>query len=202
MAVNVFSYVIEHDLGFAPNPFHRVCSLACCKPDIRKAANVGDYILGTGGAKQHLQAHLVYWMRVDEILSFDEYWNDARFRRKKPVMSGTTYMRYGDNIYRHGADGTFLQSDSFHSMEDGSPSKGDITRDTKKTDHVLLGREFAYWGRAAIELPAHLRCFVKKGPGHKRTFTQKEIDDLMEWLGDQEDRGYRGEPADWQFIDH
>ena len=44
----MFSYVIEHDLGFAPNPFHGACTLACCKPVIRKRAQLGDYILGTG----------------------------------------------------------------------------------------------------------------------------------------------------------
>ena len=36
--MTLFSYVIEHDLGFAPNPFHGVCTLACCKPQIRKIA--------------------------------------------------------------------------------------------------------------------------------------------------------------------
>jgi len=97
--VTVFSYVIEHDLGFAPNPFHGVCTLACCKPQIRKAAKVGDYVLGTGAVKPKLRGHLTFWMRVDEVVTFDQYWQDRRFRRKKPRMSGTTALRYGDNIY-------------------------------------------------------------------------------------------------------
>ena len=31
--------------------------------------------------------------------NFDQYWKDQRFRRKKPVVGGTTFLRYGDNIY-------------------------------------------------------------------------------------------------------
>lgn len=141
--MTLFSYVIEHDLGFAPNPFHRVCTLACCKPQIRKVAKAGDLILGTGAAGPKLTGHLCYWMRVDELLTFDEYWNDHRFRRKKPVMTGTTYLRYGDNIYHHRrGGGGYEQEDSFHSLEDGSVSLGDLHRDTGTTDKVLIGREF------------------------------------------------------------
>lgn len=80
--MTVFSYVIEHDLGFAPNPFHRVCTLACCKPKVRKKAKLGDYILGMGAVRPKLQGCITFWMRVDEILTFDEYWNDIRFRQK------------------------------------------------------------------------------------------------------------------------
>src|SRR4051794_22002633 len=97
--MTVFTYVVEHDLGFAPNPFHGFCSLACCKPRIREKARLGDYILGTGAVKPKLRGYLTYWMQVDEIVPFDEYWIDKRFRRKKPAMGGTTFLRYGDNIY-------------------------------------------------------------------------------------------------------
>ncbi|MHC2754862.1 hypothetical protein ACVIWV_010377 [Bradyrhizobium diazoefficiens] len=128
--MTLFSYVIEHDLGFAPNPFHGVCTLACCKPQIRKSAKKGDYILGTGAADPKLTGHLTYWMRVDEVMSFDEYWKDRRFRRKKPVMTATTYLRYGDNIYHHrDSNEAFIQEDSFHSLEDGSVSLGDLHRE-------------------------------------------------------------------------
>lgn len=32
----LFSYIVRWDHGFAPNPFHGICSLATCKPGIRK----------------------------------------------------------------------------------------------------------------------------------------------------------------------
>jgi hypothetical protein len=198
--VTVFSYVIEHDLGFAPNPFHGVCTLACCKPQIRKKAVVGDYILGTGAAEPKLNGYLTFWMRVDEVITFDEYWKDKRFRRKKPVMSGTTYLRYGDNIYHRDGGKKFKQEDSFHSLEDGSVSIGDLKRDTGATDKVLIGHEFAYWGRSGVKLPDHLKCFLKKGQGHRCKFTKDQIAALMAWLNTLPTRGYIDEPAHWQFL--
>lgn len=37
IAGTLFSYVVETDSGFAPNPFFGVCTLARCKPSIRRA---------------------------------------------------------------------------------------------------------------------------------------------------------------------
>lgn len=34
--MTLYSYVVAHDFGFAPNPFDGLCTLATCKPDIRK----------------------------------------------------------------------------------------------------------------------------------------------------------------------
>jgi hypothetical protein len=42
MKKSIFVYVVKHDGGFAPNPFHGFCTLACCKPKIRKGAKEGD----------------------------------------------------------------------------------------------------------------------------------------------------------------
>ena len=42
----IHTYVVQHDKGFAPNPFWGICTLACCKPRIRAKASVGDIILG------------------------------------------------------------------------------------------------------------------------------------------------------------
>jgi hypothetical protein len=199
--MTIFCYVIEHDLGFAPNPFHGVCTLACCKPRIRRRAKLGDYILGMGAVKPKLQGHLTFWMRVDEIKTFDEYWRDPRFRRKRPVLTGTTYLRYGDNIYHRNGGEVFHQEDSFHSLEDGSLSSGDLRRDTGTTEKVLIGREFAYWGRAGTKLPDQLKCFVISRPGHKANFSEEENARFMAWLAGHPERGYLGEPAHWQFLE-
>ena len=109
--MTVFSYVIEHDLGFAPNPYNGVCTLACCKPRIRKKAELGDYILGMGAVRPKLQGHITFWMRVDEIVTFDEYWSEIRFRRKS-LLWRATYLRYGDNIYHRDGGEVFHQEDS------------------------------------------------------------------------------------------
>lgn len=199
--MRIYSYVIEHDLGFAPNPFHGACTLACCKPIIRKFAKLGDYILGTGAARPNLTGYLTYWMRVDEILTLDAYWVDRRFRRKKPAVTATTYLRYGDNIYHRDGGDVYKQEDSFHSREDATVSLGDLHRDTGTTDKVLVGYEFAFFGRLAIEIPAGLGFVVKRGPAHLCRFTDEQVAAVMAWLQTLPQRGYIGEPTHWQFLD-
>lgn len=60
--MRLFSYVVRFDSGFAPNPFYGYCTLATCKPPIRRTALVGDWIIGTGSASQEVKlgGHLVY----------------------------------------------------------------------------------------------------------------------------------------------
>src|SRR5688572_6600385 len=99
----VFSYVVASDGGFAPNPFHDWCTLACCKPKIRKAARPGDLIVGLSPRCERL----VYILRVDEKLRFEQYWSDARFQQKKPVWSRDRVARNGDNIYEPNGSGGF-----------------------------------------------------------------------------------------------
>jgi hypothetical protein len=175
--------------------------LACCKPLIRKAAKLNDLVLGMGAAKPGLGGHLCYWMRVDEILTFDQYWGDPRFRRKRPNMAATTYMRYGDNIYhRESAHTDFRQENSFHSLADGSVSISNRERDTGTTDKVLIGHKFAYWGRSGIKLPEALSCFDIRTPGHKNQFKELQVAKLIEWLGGLA-LGIHDEPAHWQYLD-
>ena len=49
MSNYLYLYVVDRDFGFAPNPFHGVCTLATCKPKIRKFAKVGDWIIARHG---------------------------------------------------------------------------------------------------------------------------------------------------------
>lgn len=44
--MKVYSYIITHDSGFSPNLFHGVLTLACCKPMIRRSAEVGEVVVG------------------------------------------------------------------------------------------------------------------------------------------------------------
>ncbi|MFC0668681.1 hypothetical protein ACFSKY_14665 [Azotobacter chroococcum] len=98
--MKLYSYVVARDFGFAPNPFFGFCTLATCKPKIRKHASVGDWVVGTGAKSTYdYKGRLIYAMQVSEVLSFDEYWNDARFILKRPNLKGSLKVMYGDNIY-------------------------------------------------------------------------------------------------------
>lgn len=164
---------------------------------IRKSGSVGDLIVATGSANLQAADRLVYWMRVSEIIAFDDFWSDPRFARKKPNMNGSMMHRYGDNIYYTGADGTFQQIDSFHSEEDGSLSAANRERDTGTTEKVMLATDFAYFGKTAPLIPENVRLLIKKGPGHKCRFSDEQIAGIEAWLATLPARGYLGEPGHW-----
>ncbi|HWU18647.1 MAG TPA: hypothetical protein VN155_13285 [Devosia sp.] len=194
--MRLYSYVVEHDLGFAPNPFHGLCTLAACKPDIRRQAQVSDYIVGTGTKHNELTFAVLYWMQVSEILEVDDYWSDDRFRRKRPLMNGSFAQRYGDNIY-HRENGEIIQIDSFHSHPNGVPYPANIQRDTGKTTRILVGKRFAYYGIQARAIPDEFHGFIKKGPGHRSNFDPGAKHRFVEWLEADPARGFIDEPTDW-----
>src|SRR5713226_3129081 len=99
LQMKLFSYVVARDYGFAPNPFFGCCTLATCKPNIRKHAQVGDWVLGTGSKGYGLDGHLVFAMKIVEALSYERYWDDPRFRQKRPNLRGSVKQAFGDNIY-------------------------------------------------------------------------------------------------------
>jgi hypothetical protein len=137
-------------------------------------------------------------MRVDEIMSFDDYWKDTRFTRKRPVLNGSKMQQFGDNIYYTDPDGRVRQLDSFHSEPNGVLSVGNMETDIGKTDRVLIGYEFAYFGRDAPPIPDRLRFFVKRGVGRKNKFSPAQQAEMDEWLlGMMPARGVIGEPVRW-----
>ena len=164
-----YSYVVRRDYGFAPNPFGNFCTLATCKQDIRQRASVGDWILGTGSAEYQKSGHLIFIMKISEILGFQQYWEDSRFHYKKPIMNGSIVGMYGDNIYhkRVGIN-AWCQEDSHHSYEGGVINKDNLDRDLSG-NNVLVSENFVYLGRRGFLLPQnHRDNIVKVGPGYKK----------------------------------
>jgi hypothetical protein len=70
----LFTYVITTDAGFAPNPFHGVCTLNCCKPVIRRVAQVGDWVAANTSADFPAgPGLLLYAMRITSKMPMSEY---------------------------------------------------------------------------------------------------------------------------------
>lgn len=188
-------------MGFAPNPFGPYCTLACCKPRIRKYANVGEYVIGTGSAKRNMQGRLIFWMKISEITDFDHYWIDPRFQHKKPYMRGSRRQRFGDNVYhRKPGSRVFTQEDSFHSLPGGKVSRNDRNRDTGLTHRVLIAEEFTYWGSKAPKIPGSLKDFVLPGVGWKVHFEEKRVRAFLNWMLRSPARGLQGEPVEWDYL--
>lgn len=196
--MRLYSYIVLRDYGFAPNPFHGYCTLATCKPQVRRTASVGDWILGTGSAQRGLAGHAVYAMRVDETLTFDEYWNDPRFASKRPNLRGSRKHQFGDNIYRRDEHGEWRQLPSHHSMHDGSRNVRNVGTDTR-VDRVLVSRHFVYWGGDAPVIPQRFRDqeLCKRGVGHKCRFSDGLVRAVVEWIECHDSAGRIGRPERW-----
>lgn len=199
----LYSYVLDHDYGFAPNPFFSVCTLATCKPQLRERARVGDHVVGTGCAKRGRSGRLVYVMRVAEVTTFDEYWADPRFARKRPRMDGGRARAFGDNIYHRAPDGSWLQEESFHSLADGTPNPANLERDTH-SEKVLIGGDFAYWGGDGPAIPDRFRDHdgddICAGRGYRRHFAEGLPEAFLEWASGLGASGRVGAPADWSRM--
>lgn len=198
--MKLFSYVVARDYGFAPNPFFGICTLATCKPRVRKAASIGDWIIGTGSSQNDRRGYLVYAMCVTETMTFNEYWEDERFQRKKPNMRGSMKQAFGDNIYFQNDAGQWQQQDSHHSYEDGSPNPYNICHDIQ-TDRVLLSKDYVYWGGSGSEIPTRFRdyegCDICAKRNHKCRFPQGLVREFATWLRSLDARGYLGKPLGW-----
>ena len=197
----LYSYVVARDFGFAPNPFYGFCTLATCKPQIRKTARVGDWIIGTGSKakkSKRRERRLVHAMRVSEVMTFNEYWHDPRFEEKHPDMHASISKAFGDNIYhRDNISNEWIQIDSHHSYEHGKQNLKNLCHDTK-IDRVLISDDFIYWGGSGPKIPACSGIDICKcGPGHRCRFPKKLIEDCIAWLRNFNETGYCGTPLKW-----
>lgn len=163
----LFSYVVDHDYGFAPNPLGGFCTLAKCKfrstrRNIVELAEVGDWIAGTGGADLRKSAghgRLVYAMRVDEVVSLDEYCNAHRGRRidAEPEADG--------------ADRFALMSHHFFYFGRNATDLAEVPQ--KALDHP----------------------FEKQGPGHRSDFSPEFVEVFGGWLQATFKVGVHGPPC-------
>lgn len=202
------SYVVRYDSGFAPNPFYGYCTLATCKPTIRKSAQIDDWIVGTGSAdkKACRGNRLVHAMRVTDTTDFRTYWSDPRFLKKRPQRRGSRKQSCGDNIYHRTPDDTaWRQLDSFHSDANGNLRPDHVLRDTG-TDRILISDDFYYFGGEGPQVPPVFRDetrydLCRKVRNRKRQEDSEWIDEFVAWLRTCGVPGYHGRPLDWVLED-
>lgn len=204
---SVFSYVVRYDSGFAPNPFYGVCTLATCKPDIRAAAKIGDWVVGSGSNDRSVRrgGYLVHAMKITEVLAFDAYATDPRFVSKQPYRFGSRKQSCGDNIYfRTDLASPWQQRDSFHTRPDGSVNPDHVNRDTG-VDRVLVSHDFVYFGGLGPAFPDDLlasdgRPICKSGIGRSRFDDEETAQTLEQWVRSLNVTGFQGAPYEWLTL--
>ena len=194
----LYSYIVARDYGFAPNPFYGFCTLATCKPDIRKSATIGDWIIGTGSKTKNRAGYLVYAMRVTEVMSFDEYWDDPRFHSKRPDLRASLKKAFGDNIYyRENVLSDWKQLDSHHSYENGIPNVENMSTDTR-VNQILVSDDFIYYGGRGPLIPEFNGDSVcHKTQGYRCRFKPETVEACISWIRELGDTGYCGDPLEW-----
>lgn len=195
------AYKVTRDFGFAPNPFEGVCTIATCKPKIRRKAANGDLIIACGSSELGLVGRVICIVRVRGSMSFQAYWDDERFRAKRPRFGGGMSGYYGDNIYHRDDNGGWIQERSHHSLMDGALNQLNLARDTS-ADAVLWGEDFVYFGGSAPLIPPELRAFEgvdlypEKVRDHRSDFSPAMVVAVDDWFQSLP-RGRQGRPTCW-----
>lgn len=178
----IYRYVVAYDGGTAPRPYDGICSLAICKPKIRAAAQVGDWIIGF---RSRRPGDVIYVMQVRERLTLGEYWLDPRFAGRRP---GGAHLP--DNIYQPAPEGGLQQ------VRNPVHGPGHAPRDCSGRN-VLLGERFWYFGRNSVPLPNELMHLVHTTQGHvvHRGRKSDDVERLRQWLAAWPP-GMHGKPLD------
>jgi hypothetical protein len=200
----LYSYVVSTDSGFAPNPFFGVCTLACCKPAIRRAvgarllrqsgrADIAElrqvdpdfiraqniWVVGLAGAELRDRPYrsLVFVMQVTDVLDFESYYDE--YPQKRPVLRPPTTPAdpawHGDAIYTGTDPATARQ------LAPSAHSCGEAEDDSTKWHdlggcYVLVSDRFVYFGPDAPYLPIEEK--LHHGRGHRSNHSPQAVAEL------------------------
>ena len=178
-----------HDYGFAPNPFWGFCTLGHCTPNHQGIKlSPGDWILGN--SQKNSGNLLIYAMRIDETLVFDDYYRDPRFDLKKPAFHSTWKEQCGDNIYFRDSEGDWMQAETlFHTDE--SRQEQDL-----KYHKVFIGSEFFYFGGKPKQMPKRFKSLLRVGVGCSCNHSEALVKKFVEWLRATFKPGIHAKPRD------
>lgn len=169
MPTRLFSYVVDHDYGFAPNPEGGLCTLVYCKfrhansgrNNLVEMAKVGDWILGAGGTSRFSagRGRILYLMRVDEKIPFEHYLSASEYRNRCDCHDrglGNQFALLSKHFYYFGRNAV-----------DVNQLPSGISRDT----------------------------LLKSGMGYRRDIPAPQIKLLVDWFRKNYRFGVHGQPC-------
>src|SRR5262249_19597485 len=145
-----------------------------CKPQIRKQAQKGDWIVGTGSATTIGVQKMIYAAQITKVVPLVDYGRLSKYKIKRPSDRGRAYRKHGDNIYIK-VEGRWRRRPNIHHP------RSEMTRDLRGKN-VLVCNRYWYFGDAAEDLPGELRGIVKRGRGHKRIKDESLVQLFVNWL--------------------
>ncbi|MFN6474822.1 hypothetical protein [Nostoc sp. DedQUE07] len=178
--MRLFSYCLRYDDGAAPNPFWELCTLAICKPVIRRTASIGDWVVGLGSTQSpigNITDCIVYAMQVTDKMTLRKYDEFCRVHspHKIPKWNSEIFeYRIGDCIYDYSQGEQPVLRPSVHNISNQETDLSGI--------NVLMSRHFYYFGDKAVHLPASFTALVHKNQGHKSTANYPYKDAFVTWI--------------------
>lgn len=204
LKTKLFSYKMTHDSGFAPNPFHGYMTLACCKPGIRRTKQVNDWVAGFTSrylnGDEPGEERLIFLMKITEIVTYEQYWKQVRFKNKKPVLNSENQkMKRGDNIYQPLVINPKDPKD-FKQIENNNHGKDQKDHDLNGIN-VLISKQFYYFGRYPQTIPVRYKPNVPKYSTCNGILTEidpKDIDNsIIGYIKHSFNRGRLNLPTYW-----
>lgn len=192
------------DTGFAPNPFHGFLTLANCKPQLRKTIGIHNKINTwiAGFSSETLnhdlvgEERLVYLMKVTDIIKYETYWKDSRYKSKIPdLKSKLRQDKAGDNIYKPLVSNAYYQNE-FEQIENKNHDKSNKEKDLKG-QFVLISKEFYYFGSPPIKISSKYRPKVPIGPTPYGCLTE-DASDFISFIRNNYNRGIISYPHKWK----
>lgn len=175
----LYTYCIPYDNGAAPNPFWDVCTMVICKPAIRRAAQVGDWVVGTGSTHSpigDIGGQVVYAMRVSQKMTMHEYELYAQEYLPNKIAKRYDHdvrRRLGDAIFDFSTDPPNVRL----SIHDISHREHDLNG-----KYALLSDHFFYFGDKPRKLPPELLPIVRQAQGHRSRLNDPYIQPFLKWL--------------------
>lgn len=159
----IYRYIIRHDDGYAPCTDNGFLTLATCKPSIRSAANIGDWVAGymPKGLGEGL---LVWFGRIEKTMS--------------PIDYGRVYRGRKDAQYRLGKSGNIERAKLWY-----HPDADQQQKDLRSKVLIFDPEATWYFGGEPIEPPSSLDFLKPEGQGHRVNLRRpNNLDDMLAWL--------------------
>lgn len=163
--MKIYTYIMTDDYSFAPNPYFGLCTLACCKPKIRKA--VANKILDSFSQrikKQHnrksLTKQFVNKNNIGSLQGIKDYCNNSTLNSFKSFSEFVKSLE----IYVVGIVGSNLKTDTV--------KEGSIVYIMQVTDIVDF---YEYWNNEAYEKKKPDKEYFKNN--RKDSFSYKNCGD-------------------------
>jgi Nucleotide modification associated domain 2 len=162
---NLYSYVVDHDLGYAPNPVGGLCTLAYCKfsqsgkRNLVEMAEPGDWVVGTGGKSNESAGHgrLIYAMKITSKIPLNQYLSSRRYAGRADRFPSDSriegrFALISDEFWYFGRNAIDVSSIPIHQLNHPFEKRGPAYRADFSEPFIV---EFENWIRASYPVGIH-----------------------------------------------